>query len=217
MEIKFHDIYRFADEIIRIRPTFDQLLIGDEFGMDNRDMLRQYGWFKRGEPFYRSNFRRRRRYSFLGFCNIYGLLEVYHTEGTFDRLTFFECVRKLVNSGKVQPYPGKNSVWIIDGAAIHLDENIVYYLRSVGIRIIFNAAYCPFYSPIEYLFGFIKKALQSDYKEIPGTEFVTLCDTFTKFQNFDLLSTFKNCGYSEDGYFYLFQNLNLSEKNNSLV
>jgi len=49
-EIQVRDIMRYAREVNGVRPLHEQLLIIDEFGYDNRDMLRQYGWFKRGQP-----------------------------------------------------------------------------------------------------------------------------------------------------------------------
>jgi hypothetical protein len=101
MEIQMSDIVRFAREVNEVSPLYEQLLFADEFGSDNRDMLRLYGWFAKGNPYMHSNFRRRERHSFLGFCGCDGLVEIFHTEGTFDRHVFFDCCRRLVNSGKV--------------------------------------------------------------------------------------------------------------------
>jgi len=170
-------------------------------------MLRKYGWFEKGKPFMRSNFQRRLRHSFLGFCGVTGLLSVARTEGTFDRQVFFNCMRQFVLSGKVQPYPGKHSVWIMDGAAIHCDEHIVHYLRSVGIYVLFNAAYCPFFNPIEFLFGFIKSDLQKYYEEIPGTELNIIMDAFCRYECFDMKKVFLTCGFDELGRFDPCKNL----------
>jgi len=129
------------------------------------------------------------------------LVDVFHSYGTFDRLTFFGCLKSLIKSGKVEHYPGRYSVWVIDGAAIHLDRNIVLYVRSFGIYIFFLPAYCPFYSPIEYVFGFIKGYLQEQYEEIPGSELKIISDSFMKYSNYDLHPTFEHCGYGIDGVF----------------
>jgi hypothetical protein len=93
------------------------------------------------------------------------MLETFFTEGTFDRYKFINCSRKLVQSGKIYPYPGRHSVWIMDGASIHCDPNIVCYLLSLGIRVIYLPAYCPFFNPIEFVFGVIKSHLQRNYIE----------------------------------------------------
>ncbi len=51
-----------------------------------------------------------------------------------------QCLRKLVNEQKIR----KGTMIILDGAKIHLDPNIVHYLRSVGFYVLFLPAYCPF-------------------------------------------------------------------------
>jgi len=80
MEIRMADILRFTKELDLFRPSHEQLLFLDEFGFDNRDMLRKFGWFAKGRPFMKSSFQRRLRNSFLGFCGKDGLVEAYHTE-----------------------------------------------------------------------------------------------------------------------------------------
>eukprot|EP00734_Pompholyxophrys_sp_LG126_P000647 Pompholyxophrys_sp_v1_NODE_366_length_665_cov_17.468852.p1 type:complete len:127 gc:universal NODE_366_length_665_cov_17.468852:540-160(-) len=64
---------------------------------------------------------------------------------------FFNCCKSFLDSGKVDVYPGRNSVWIMDGASIHVDAHLLEYLTNRGIVVIFNAAYCPFYCPLEIL------------------------------------------------------------------
>lgn len=203
MEIRLGDINRYMEELYQIRPLHSQLLFIDEVSMDNRDMLNHVGWFmKGGTPYYRGYFQRTSRMSFLSFANVNGLFENFHTEGTFTRDVFFDCVRRLVLSKKICSYPGPNSVWIIDGARIHLDENIVYYLRSVGVKLIFLPAYCPFFNPIEYLFGYIKAKLKEIYgNESYGEEFKIVCDVFHQFSNFPMKDVFVKCGYSLTGFF----------------
>ena len=61
----------------------------------------------------------------------------------------------------MQQYPGRYSVWILDGASIHCDKYITYFLRSLGIYTIFLPAYCPFFNPIEIIFGNMKSTRRS--------------------------------------------------------
>jgi hypothetical protein len=76
------------------------------------------------------------RSSLLCLIGIDGLLDTFSTEGTFDRLKFIGCCKEFaLKNPQVRQYPGANSVWILDGAAIHCDPNIVYYLRSLGIHL----------------------------------------------------------------------------------
>jgi hypothetical protein len=105
------------------------------------------------------------RVSLLCFVDCNGLVETFSTDGTFDRSLFVQCCREFVLSKLVQQYPGRRSVWILDGARIHCHPNFIYYLRSLGIIPIFLPAYCPFFNPIEYFFGFVKKKLRRTYVE----------------------------------------------------
>jgi DDE superfamily endonuclease len=157
MEIRAKSIARFANEVNLIRPLPDQLLFLDDMSTDSRSMLRKKGWFlKNSKPFFRGIFTKSSRISILAFLGVAGLVEVFKTQGTFDLFEFMGCVRQLVQSEKVQPYPGRHSVWILDGASIHLSKDIVGSLRASGIMVIFLPAYCPFYNPIEVLFGLVK-------------------------------------------------------------
>lgn len=91
----------------------------------------------------------------------------YQTDGTFTRLKFAQFCRNFATDydSKVQQYPGMYSVWIMDGAKIHLEKKLIYYLRSLSIIVIFLPAYCPFFNPIELVFRYMKRDLQKIYIE----------------------------------------------------
>ena len=126
----------------------------DEVGFDNRSMLRKKGYGLSGRRLvFRGEFNRKPRVSLLCFTGVNGVLETFCTDGTFDRRKFVACCRDFaLTNDAVRPYPGRYSVWILDGAIIHCHPNIVYYLRSLGIWPIFLPAYCPFFNPIEVFF-----------------------------------------------------------------
>ncbi|ORY16047.1 hypothetical protein BCR33DRAFT_638687, partial [Rhizoclosmatium globosum] len=135
----------------------DNLVFLDEVSIDNRDFLRKKGWGLKGQSLvYRSEYSRKPRLSLLCFIGATGLLEVFSTDGTFDRLKFLDCCSQFALGGKVKHFPGLHSVWIMDGAKIHCDPNISFYLRSLGIVLIYLPAYCPFYNPIEVMFAMVK-------------------------------------------------------------
>jgi hypothetical protein len=167
-------------------------------------MLRRYGYGKRGEKIViKGQYVRKPRVSILCFLGVDGIQECYNTAGTFDRDKFFGFCRKFALSGKVEKYPGRNSVWILDGARIHCHEDIVTYLRMLGIRPIFLPPYCPFFNPIEYLFGMMKKKAQllADEKNQKEETLEVLCKVINSFMSYDMSKIFENCGYSPAGYF----------------
>jgi transposase len=104
----------------------------------------------------------------------------------------------------VQAYPGKNSVWIMDGAKIHLLDSMTSYFRSVGIVLIFLPAYCPQINPIEYVFGQVKAQIQYfyedgvvDFKDLS----VFVLTTMLLFKNKTMIPLMGHCGYENVSQF----------------
>ena len=103
----------------------------------------------------------------LGIIGVNGLQDVYATDGTFTRVKIFNALKDFaLKSNKVSQFPGNHSLWIIDGASIHCEKNIVDYFRDLGIVIIYLPAYCAFFNPIEIFIGLFKKKLKRKFN--PG-------------------------------------------------
>lgn len=168
IQIQLEDVVRFTNELLSFPWLLDNLLFLDEVGFDKKSMMRKRGYAVKGQKLiYRGEFIRKPRTSLLCFIGVNGMLNCYETEGTFTRLKFVNFCRRFATEfdSKVQQYPGTYSVWIMDGAKIHLDKNFITYLRSLGIIVIFLPAYCPFFNPIELVFGFMKRELEANYIE----------------------------------------------------
>ena len=125
---------------------------------------------------------------------------MYHADGTFDRVTFLRYVRRFIKSGNSQVYPHKNSVWILDGAKIHLDKELVNCLVGSGIRVVFLPSYCPFYSPLEYGFGYMKRRCKISYAG-KGSELTTLMSVLRMLKTMDMRQVYVHCGYMRNGSF----------------
>jgi transposase len=206
LEISYKDIIRFYEDLqsLPFKWKYENLIFLDEVGFDNRDMLRKRGYALKGNRIiYRGEFTRKKRISLLCFLGINGIQEVFSTEGTFDRFKFLACCKQFATGGKTLPYPGKHSVWILDGASIHCDKNITYYLRSIGIFLVFLPAYCPFFNPIEIVFGNIKMHLTRYYKENSSLSDISvfIAGTMKQFMNRSMRQIFLKCGYGNCGQF----------------
>mmetsp|Transcript_20409 Transcript_20409/g.18547 ORF Transcript_20409/g.18547 Transcript_20409/m.18547 type:complete len:356 (+) Transcript_20409:39-1106(+) len=206
IQISIQEIIRFTKELASLpfHWTYQNLIFLDEVGFDNRDMFRKRGYAIKGKRIiFRGEFTRSERCSLLCFLGVDGLQQVYSTEGTFDRLKFISYCRDFALSGKVQLYPGINSVWIMDGASIHCDESITYYLRSLGIYTIYLPAYCPFYNPIEIVFGNVKSYLRRHYFENSSLKEIKIfiSQAMNSFKNKSMRKIFKKCGYYGSGFF----------------
>ncbi|EEY61435.1 uncharacterized protein PITG_01736 [Phytophthora infestans T30-4] len=107
--------------------------------------------------------------------------------GTCDRVEFTKCCQDFVHcpSGPVRQYPGRNSVWILDGATIHRHPEGVHYLRSV-----------------DFLFGYVKRSFQRHYLESSGRDLKPfVVQTFHRFRRYNLSKVFQHCGWNIQGYF----------------
>lgn len=157
-------------------------------------MIRKEGYGAKGKKLlYRGEFGRSIRSSCLCFVGVEGVLNVY-----------VEFCRRfsLDRQSKVEQYPGKHSVWIMDGAKIHCNDNFVYYLRSLGILTISLPAYCPVFNSIEFVFGMVKKKLQKlNNNETKMDVGKILCKVFNMFLKYDMTKLFQNCGYLASGQF----------------
>ncbi|XP_058813505.1 uncharacterized protein LOC131677624 [Topomyia yanbarensis] len=203
IQIREAEIVRFMQELLAIPWDIYNLVFLDEVSFDNRNMLRRNGYGVVGQKvIYSGEFCRRPRLSFLCFLGSDGILDSFWTDGTFNRTKFFDCAREFaLRNPKVYQYPGFHSVWIMDGARIHCDANIIRYLRSIGIIPIFLPAYCPFFNPIEIVFGLIKKRLQRTRQE--NTPIMSdVCETISYFNQYSCESLFAHCGYYYKGNFY---------------
>jgi len=144
-QIRLVDVARYAVEVGSLSPLLHgQLLFLDETGIDRRNMQRTTGWGIRGKKLVVPGaFQRTKRISFLAFLGVKGFVEVVKTEGTFTRKVFFEAVQKLVVSGKVSSYPGPYSVWVMDGAKIHLCAGLCCFFPCWSSFCVFSFSISP--------------------------------------------------------------------------
>lgn len=204
IQIQVEDILRFTNELTCFPWLLENLVFLDEVGFDNKSMMRKRGYAIKGQRLiYRSEFIRKPR-TLLCFIGVNGMLNCYETEGTFTRLKFVEFCRQFATDfdSEVQQYPGKHSVWIMDGAKIHLDKNFVIYLRSLGIIVVFLPAYCPFFNPIEIVFGLMKRELEINYIENTKIDLsIFIGEVVNNFTNKNFKKIYKKCGYLPLGRF----------------
>lgn len=79
---------------------------------------------------------------------------------------------------------------------------IIYYLRSLGIVPIFLPAYCPFYNPIEIVFGLVKQQVKKIYKECNQRDMQLLvAEVMDQYSSYPMANLFKKCGYIRGGRF----------------
>lgn len=119
------------------------LVFLDETGYDQRNLIRKYGYSIRGYPAQDHLIKIRGvRYSAIGILTMEGINDVYITEGTVNGCTFLDFVYSQLLS-ILNPFDGhnRNSVVIMDNAAIHHINDVVQAIDSVGVLIRFLPPY----------------------------------------------------------------------------
>ena len=121
--------------------TPEQLVFVDETSCDRRTANRGYGWAKEGERASRRSFCVRGKryaskfvvsgtsyklafsYSLLPALSLDGILCLDIIEGSFNTARFSQFIDGLLYV--MNPYPGPNSVIVMDNCSIHKDQTIV--------------------------------------------------------------------------------------------
>jgi hypothetical protein len=67
---------------------------------------------------------------------------------------------------RCQPYPGPNSVIIMDNASAHCDQEIADAIRARGCLVRYLPPYSPDYNPIELTFSVLKSWIRRRFHEI---------------------------------------------------
>lgn len=104
------------------------------------------------------------KYSILPAFTQEGFLcqEILH--GSFTAEAFFLFVRNTLLP-RCHPYPGKNSVIIMDNCQIHRCEIIREEIEKAGCILIMLPPYSPDFNPIEIAFGVVKKWIARHHEE----------------------------------------------------
>lgn len=118
------------------------------------------------------------------------MLDSYKTNGTFTRLKFFECCKQFPFSGTCQTYPGKHSVWMLDGARKHCNTIIIRYF--------YHRAHHP---TTEIIFGIVKRHLKRRCADNSDNMEVKVNEEFVRMKDFPCRKFFKRCGYVYSGKF----------------
>lgn len=205
IQIQIADVVRFCTELTTFPWLLENLVFIDEVSFNGRDMIRRKGYGVKGEKLvFRADFSRKARISLLCFLGVHGILNTYVTDGTFTRLKFLECCKRfaLEYDSPVKQHPGPNSVFIFDGAKIHCHAKLIEYLRSLGIIPVFLPAYCPFFNPIEFVFGLVKRRLKkTNDLQIKKDAQIHISEVFNEFMGRNCKNLFRKCGYMPNGTF----------------
>ncbi|GBB93508.1 hypothetical protein RclHR1_21840002 [Rhizophagus clarus] len=133
----------------------DQLIFIDESSKDERTLNRSYGYSNRGCKLQHNViFLREKRYTILSALLLDGYIAVDIIEGNCNKERFKDFI--LSKIPQIYPFPGPNSVLIMDNAKIHHNNDFINIVQKLDGKVEFLPPYSPDLNPIETSFSVIK-------------------------------------------------------------
>lgn len=135
-----------------------QLVFADEVGQDGRGARRTYGWgpsCQRAEKIELLD--RGKHISILALYSIKGFISFDYVEGGYSAEQFMQSVEFAIIP-ELNPYPGPNSILVLDNCQIHhtYEAHLRHLVEGRGAKLVFLAPYCPIDNPIEFGFNSFK-------------------------------------------------------------
>ncbi|KNF03100.1 hypothetical protein PSTG_03684 [Puccinia striiformis f. sp. tritici PST-78] len=188
-----------AGFITQIGPIPSNYLVFiDECGVSLSTHMRDKAWSRRG----RRTKRLRRalgapRISVLPAVSLCGMLAVMAHEGSMLRIDV-EFFLEDVLIPLMNPFPGPNSVLVMDNAPVHHNGRIADICDAANVLLVYLPPYSPDLNPIEKVFSVLKSQIKrhgilTDTNEDPEI----IKDFLTTFINEDLMAgLFQGSGYA---------------------
>ncbi|KAG9095181.1 hypothetical protein FRC06_010054 [Ceratobasidium sp. 370] len=145
----------------------DQLVFVDESHCNRHTARRNLGWSPYGVRSIRPDyFMRGVGYSMLPALSLDGILHFVIQEVAFTAPTFTTFISDLLLS--MNPFPGRNSVIVMDNAPIHKSEAMRQMILARGCRVLYLPPYSPDLNPIEQGFSVIKAKIRRNRDLVLG-------------------------------------------------
>ncbi|KAG8945188.1 hypothetical protein FRC04_001167 [Tulasnella sp. 424] len=156
----------------------EMLVFVDESAYNRHVSRRTYGWAPMGTRSRRRDFFiRGTRYSMLPALSLDGILHASIIPRSFTGNSFRIFVDGLLD--EMNPYPGPNSVIIMDNASIHKGPGLREMIEERGMRLLYLPPYSPDLNPIEEAFSSIKAWIRRNHdyvlSEMTGE---AICDPY---------------------------------------
>lgn len=148
--------------------TAEMFVFCDESGTDRRDGARRTGWAPKGlAPWLPSVLTRGKRFHLLPAITVDGMLDLLVYTGHTDLVGFTNWFRTALLP-KMNPFPGPNSILVMDNASWHHDPEILRLAHKHGVLLWYLPPYSPEFNPIEAFFSDLKAFFRRKYRECGG-------------------------------------------------
>ncbi|GES75710.1 hypothetical protein SCP_1001160 [Rhizophagus clarus] len=149
--------------------NLEQLIFINKTAKDECSISRAYGYFTINTRAMKSIvFIRGKRYIILIALTLDGIIVAEIIEGSCNKENFQAFIINQIL--QMNPFPGKNSVIIMDNIVIHHDEVLVELIKETDGKVVYLPPYLPDFNPIETAFSTLKVWFKR-YRD-----FVGICD-----------------------------------------
>lgn len=108
-----------------------------------------------------ARFQRERRFQILPAYTQDGILLARGFQGSTNAAVFEEFTEQLLPL--CSPWPGRNSVLVMDNASIHHTARIKQMCRDAGVTLVYLPPYSPDFNPIERFFAELKAFIKRNW------------------------------------------------------
>lgn len=160
------DLY-MADIGLNCNGGGDKLVFVDESACDRRTSRRPLAWAPMGDHARRRDFFvRGTRYSILPALCLDGVLHLHVQPYAYDAASFNNFIAGLLEN--MNPFPGKNSVIVMDNHSIHKSDELREMVEAKGCRLVYLPCYSPDLNPIEEMFSYVKGWMRRNHEYVRG-------------------------------------------------
>ena len=117
-------------------------------GKNDKTLNRKRGRSVKGKrALEKTKFTRGAKYSLVAALAVDGIVSKKVIKGAYDFEHFWDFIFDCLVL-EMTPYPGPNSVMVLDNARIHHNEELRLRMEMFGLKVIFLPAYSPDYNPM---------------------------------------------------------------------
>ncbi|GAO52289.1 hypothetical protein G7K_6369-t1 [Saitoella complicata NRRL Y-17804] len=184
--------------------TQEQLVFLDESAVDERTGSRKFGYSPIGARAIQERvFGHSTRWSVLPALTIEGLKALRIFQGSFNADRFVEFIEEDLLP-IVGPFPGPNSVIVLDNCRIHHDPRVAELLvNQHGCRIVFLPPYSPDLNPIELCFSMMKAWMKRNNNDpdarLDPASFIRKAIDYINTDLEKIRNLYTGCGYALTG------------------
>ena len=198
-ESQRHIVRAFWKHLARLRLVhrlaLDFFVWLDECFVDSRTANPRQGWSVRGKrAISRHVFSRGRRLSVMMALKHDGILDFDVVPGaynSYDLWTWF--VERLF--GRLNAFPGPNSIVIWDGCNTHRFKPLLKHLRKMGVVVLILPGYSPWLNPVELMFNTLKAVLRKMRPASDDLMMMAIVQIIRKYAVVDYRPALRRAGY----------------------